>query len=79
MPTGEGDLHLAPRAELDQQLRGIDYEFSLASQFSDSAEELAGSRLGDALLYTLIVALVCEQLLAYSASYHPAAAARKAA
>jgi hypothetical protein len=79
VPTGEGDLHLAPRAELDQQLRGIDYEFSMASQFSDTAEELAGSRLGDAMLYALIAALVCEQLLAYSASYHPAAAARKAA
>jgi hypothetical protein len=79
VPSGEGDLHLAPRTELDRLLRGIDYEFSLASQFSDSAEELAGSRLGDALLYALIAALVFEQLLAYSASYHPAATRRSAA
>lgn len=78
VPTGEGDLHLLPRAELEQRLRGIDYEFALASQFSNSAEQLEGSRLADAMLYALLAALACEQLLAYSASYHPAAAKRAA-
>jgi hypothetical protein len=78
VPAGEGDLHLFPRASLDEALRGIDYEFSLASQFTDSAEQLEGSRLADAMLYALIAALVLEQLLAVSASYH-VNAQRKAA
>ncbi|HYO25633.1 MAG TPA: hypothetical protein VEQ85_11880, partial [Lacipirellulaceae bacterium] len=72
--TGEGDLHILPRAALEEQLRGIDYEFSLASQFTDSADQLAGSRLGDAMLAALVAALAAEQLLAVAASYHVAGA-----
>jgi hypothetical protein len=79
VPTGEGDLHLTPPSEIERQLRGIEHTLSLASQFSDSANELGDSRLGDAMLYALIAALVCEQLVAFSASYHPAGGARKAA
>ncbi len=71
VPTGEGDLHRLDREALAEHLRGIDYEFSLASQFSETEDQLAGTHLGDALLYLLIAALVSEQLLAYSASYHP--------
>jgi hypothetical protein len=78
VPVGEGDLHLLPREELAERLRGVDYEYSLASQFTEADDQLAGSRLGDSLLYALIAALVAEQLLAVSASYHPVAT-RKAA
>jgi hypothetical protein len=74
VPKGEGDLHLLTRSELEERLRGVDFEFSLASQFTDSAEQLAGSRLGESMLAALIVALILEQLLAVSASYHPVAA-----
>ena len=34
--------------------------------------EPSGDNLRDALLYALIFLLVAEQLLAYSAGYHPA-------
>jgi hypothetical protein len=68
---GEGDLHLLSQEELAERLRGVDYQFSLASEFSESADDLAGFRLGDALLYTLAGILIIEQLFAVSASYHP--------
>lgn len=78
VPAAEGDLHLLTREELAERLRGVDYEYSQASQFTDSDDRLEGSRFGDALLYALIAALVGEQLLAASASYH-VSAQRKAA
>jgi hypothetical protein len=78
VPAAEGDLHLLEREELAERLKGVDYEYSLASQFTDSDDRLEGSRFGDALLYALLAALVGEQLLAASASYH-VSAQRKAA
>ena len=45
-----------------------------------SAENaIAGINLSQNLLYALIVLLIAEQVLAYSASYHPPAAHRFAA
>ncbi len=70
VPAGEGDLHLMRQDELADRLRGVDYEFSLASQFTESEDRLEGSKLDDAFLYALVAALVAEQLLAASASYH---------
>lgn len=75
VPTGEGDLHRVEREALAETLRGIDYEFTPASQFSETGDQLAGTQLSDSLLYLLIGALVVEQLLAFSASYHPRAGA----
>jgi hypothetical protein len=73
VPPGEGDLHLIRREALAERLKGIDYEYSLASQFSDAGDQLAGWQLADAFLYLLIAALAAEQLVAFSASYHPRA------
>lgn len=73
---GEGDLHVLPREELATLLRGVDHRFALASEFVESADDLAGVRLADALLYTLAGVLVVEQLFAVSASYHPGAPRR---
>ena len=70
IPTGEGDLHHLDREGLAQQLEGIDYKFSLASQMTAEGSSFAGFRLGDTFLYLLLAALIAEQLLAYSASYH---------
>jgi hypothetical protein len=67
----EGDLHLASRDDLSERLKGIDYEYSRASQFAEADDQLAGWKLADAFLYLLIGALVVEQFLAFSASYHP--------
>jgi hypothetical protein len=75
---GEGELDILDEQELAERLRGVDYQYSLASEFSESADDLAGFRLGDALLYTLAGVLIIEQLFAVSASYHPGAERRTA-
>ncbi len=71
VPTGEGDLHTLDRQQLASRLEGIDYEFHRAEDFRYDPQDLAGFNLSDALLYLLIAVLIGEQLLAYSASYHP--------
>jgi hypothetical protein len=68
--NGEGDLHHLDRAALARELTGVDYEFSLAAEISNTDEQLAGFRLGDSALVLLLLALVAEQWLAYKASYH---------
>jgi len=70
VPAGEGDLHRLDRAELDQQFPEVDYEFSLASQFTNEGNQLAGFNLSDTLMYLLLLVLIGEQLLAYRVSYH---------
>jgi hypothetical protein len=68
VPRGEGDLHLVPRDELDERLPGVDFQFALASEFTEAQDALAGFRLSDALLYLAAGVLIVEQLLAVSAS-----------
>jgi len=70
VPAGEGDLHHLDRDGLAERLKGIDYEFSLATQMNASDDQLAGFRLSDTLLYLLLAVLVVEQWLAYRTSYH---------
>jgi hypothetical protein len=41
-----------------------------AAAMSINQQQLAGLQLGDALLATLVVVLLVEQLLAYVASFH---------
>ncbi|MBN2294230.1 MAG: BatA domain-containing protein [Pirellulales bacterium] len=67
----EGDLQTIPNAELRSQLAGVDYEFLRAVDFELEALEEAGYNLGDFLLCMLVLMLLGEQILAYSASYHP--------
>jgi hypothetical protein len=74
VPVGEGQLALVDREEIAERLKGVEYRYSLATEFSETDDELAGYRLGDALLYALAALLIVEQLFAVSASYHPAAA-----
>ena len=71
VPTGEGDLHTLDRQQLASRLEGIDYEFHRAEDLRYDPQDLAGFNLSDALIYLLIAVLIGEQLLAYSASYHP--------
>jgi hypothetical protein len=78
VPAGEGRLKFISREELAERLRGIDFQYSLASEFSETAQELAGIKLSDALLYALAAVLIIEQLFAVSASYHPASKRRAA-
>jgi hypothetical protein len=67
----EGDLGTLAGPELAQRLRGVDYEYHRAAMFEYSADQLAGYNLSRPLLYLLVLLLVGEQLLAWSAGYHP--------
>jgi len=68
----EGDLSAIDGSQLAARLEGVKYKYMQSSAFRSTAEELAGYNLSDALLYGLILLLVGEQILAWSASYHPA-------
>jgi hypothetical protein len=67
----EGDLCTLTYPELAARLEGVQHEYQLASAYQYSSEQQAGYNLGTALLYLVVLLLVAEQLLAYSASYHP--------
>jgi hypothetical protein len=72
VPPGEGDLHRVSEESIAERLRGVDFQFAKASDFSAADDQLAGFRLSDALLYTLAGLLIAEQLFAVATSYHPA-------
>ncbi len=69
--AAEGDLRIVSAAELRGRLEGVDYEFLQAVDFQLQPHEGAGHDLGDFLLCMLVLMLIGEQILAYSASYHP--------
>jgi len=69
----EGDLTAVDRDRLAARLENVRYDYRRASDFQFAPHELAGSNLSDWLLYLLVIGLIGEQLLAYSASYHPPA------
>ena len=54
------------------RLDGLHYRYDQAAAFQVATEELAGYDLAEPLLYLLVLLLVGEQMLAWSASYHPA-------
>jgi hypothetical protein len=70
--AAEGDLAVVSGEQLAARLEGVKYQFDYAAAFQSAAGELAGSNLGEAILYGLILLLIGEQILAWSASYHPA-------
>ena len=70
VPDNEGDLALTPTPDLTRQLAGIDYQMHDAADMVLDSQQLAGFQMGDALLGSLVVMLLLEQLLAYLASYH---------
>lgn len=72
----EGDLRTVWGPDLAARLEDVECRFHLASTFRHAAQEAAASNLGLALMYLLIGLLVAEQLLAYSASYHPSGLGR---
>ena len=78
-PIDEGDLAITPSADLARQLAGVDYQLHDANDMTLDSQQLAGFQMSDALLGSLIVLLLGEQLLAYLASYHiqPIAGGRK--
>ena len=77
--AGEGDLEFLSRAQLADQLKGVDYEYSLATKIAMQDVELAGFNMSDSLLYLLAVVLLLEQWIAFRASYHQGAGMRQTA
>lgn len=67
----EGDLQTLESQQLASHLEGVAYKYERASLFQVAGGEAAGYNLGQSLLYLLVLLLIAEQLLAWSASYHP--------
>jgi hypothetical protein len=72
-PT-EGDLAIVTGEQLAPRLEGVKYRYDQAAVFQAATSDETGSNLGEVILYGLILLLIGEQILAYSASYHPARA-----
>ena len=71
VPIGEGDLRLLNPDELQRRLAGVRYQFHHSRQMIAKERELAGFEISRSLLYALLIALLIEQILAYTSSYHP--------
>lgn len=69
--ASEGNLEQITPPELDALLEGVDYEFHRADRFQVAERDLGGFSMSTGILYFLVLLLIAEQLLAYSASYHP--------
>lgn len=74
----EGRLERAGRERIDTALAGIPFRYEPAAAFQGGAESLAGVSLVAPLLQALAVVMLLEQLLAWSASYHPISRRRTA-
>lgn len=68
---GEGQLERMGRDRLDRALVGVPFHYDAAESLQPEAGVMAGVSLLKPLLHALLIVLVVEQLLAYSASYHP--------
>ena len=67
----EGDLKTATAEQIAAGLEGVKYQFEQAASFQLAPSEIAGSNLSEAILCGLVLLLIAEQVLAWSASYHP--------
>ncbi len=70
----EGDLKALGGEQLAARLEGVKYHYQQASLPQFAASDPSGNNLGEMLLYALVLLLLGEQALAWSASYHPAGA-----
>ncbi|MEO8494183.1 MAG: VWA domain-containing protein [Planctomycetota bacterium] len=68
----EGDLAFAPSPELLTRLEPLPITFRGADEYSYDLFEQAGYNRSFLVMCVLIAMLLVEQLVAYSASYHPA-------
>ncbi len=68
----EGELKTLSSEQLTAQLPDVAYEYHRAADLYFDAKEMQGFNLSETVLYVLVFLLIGEQLLAYSASYHPA-------
>jgi hypothetical protein len=70
--AAEGDLNTLNSEQLTSALPNVTFKFQRAGDSFLADEDLQGKNLSKEILYVLILLLLGEQLLAYSASYHPA-------
>jgi hypothetical protein len=68
---GEGSLATIGRDDLDRLLVGVPYTLERAEAMQRDRETIAGSSLTTPLLVLLVLLLLAEQVVSYSASYHP--------
>ena len=71
LDPNEGDLALADQGEMLLKLDPIKPTVRFVEEYAGDIIEQAGFNRAMLLLLLLVGALVAEQLLAYSASYHP--------
>lgn len=67
----EGDLRTLTGEQLLARLKGVPCEYHPAKAFQYDRQHEAGYNLTDVFWYVLVGLLLGEQVLAYSASYHP--------
>ena len=70
--ANEGDLTPVSLTSLEANLSPVKVAIKSPSDFSQSSISRPGGRAALLVMIVLIIFLLCEQLLAYSASYHPA-------
>ena len=68
----EGDLKTLDAEQLAARLEGVPYKYEQAAALQSNADELRGYDLSEMVLYGLVLLLILEQILAWSAGYHPA-------
>lgn len=71
VPTAESDLALLQPQELAEQLDGLDLEIHSSEELEYESTTQDGFSWSLLLAGLLVVLLLSEQVLAYSASYHP--------
>ncbi len=67
----EGQTKALSGDQLAARLTGVNYIYKRASMFEHTETDLAGSNITDWCLLLLLLLLIGEQILAFSASYHP--------
>jgi len=73
----EGNLEaLLSGRDLTTRLSGVKYDYRRAADFQYEAGDAEGGNLSQWLLAFLVLLLICEQIVAWWASYHPAARRR---
>ena len=75
--TRESDLAIVNSPQLADELSGIKTEIHQPDEISYATSDSSSFSWSQVLLYGLIGLLLGEQVLAYSASYHPAPGAKK--
>ena len=75
----EGQLERIGRERLDRTLTGVAFKYDRAESLQPDTSTMAGVPLAKPLLHLLAAVLIIEQLVAFSASYHPASRRKPAA